>query len=478
MSVEVTCPKCGTICTVPDDAVGKKGQCHNPGCQFVFEIAPAVTTTDRPKAVVPPTTSTSKSPAAGARPGHCIECGKAAYGSNYAGLDLKADQPFPDRIDELTLPGDPAKDVLCVDCANKRTVTCKAHGKIEKKFGWGKAPHCEYCELETSEVCIFRGPPTLTDRALAYSTQTKSGLTTYTHTVRIPWAALIRCEVVRKDGDFDKLLNRLFGEQTVTLRIEYVNEFGREEQQLLSVEKPNGEFAATYAEELRKGRPVVDLLNYLLQTPPPVLMWHRHADTALLAKYVLAKKASEHYRLSTGNEACNPVARSSAAPVELGPMTSPGLPLSTPVESPPPARRLVLPGISLAVLGVMNLLFAAIMLAAALFMTETTAPLKGDGPVPSGPRQKRPMTEEELAMSRLFSTILAAATGLPGLTLVLGGIQMARHRWYSLAMASSVVALLPGITVCCIAGVPVGIWSLAVLANREVKGAFSDPLAK
>ncbi len=54
---------------------------------------------------------------------------------------------------------------------------------------------------------------------------------------------------------------------------------------------------------------------------------------------------------------------------------------------------------------------------------------------------------------------------------------MAQRRWYRLAIVSSIVALVPGITVCCIAGVPVGIWALVVLANREVKEAYSEEKA-
>ncbi len=40
MPIRVVCPKCGTAGRAPDNAVGKKAQCRNKSCGFIFEIRP------------------------------------------------------------------------------------------------------------------------------------------------------------------------------------------------------------------------------------------------------------------------------------------------------------------------------------------------------------------------------------------------------------------------------------------------------
>jgi hypothetical protein len=42
----------------------------------------------------------------------------------------------------------------------------------------------------------------------------------------------------------------------------------------------------------------------------------------------------------------------------------------------------------------------------------------------------------------------------------------------SWAMASSILALAPCVSPCCVVGLPIGIWSLVVLSQPEVKSAF------
>ena len=53
-----------------------------------------------------------------------------------------------------------------------------------------------------------------------------------------------------------------------------------------------------------------------------------------------------------------------------------------------------------------------------------------------------------------------------------GAVQMKKMRNYGLAMAASIIALLP-CNCCCFLGLPFGIWSLVVLNNPEVRDAFS-----
>lgn len=53
-----------------------------------------------------------------------------------------------------------------------------------------------------------------------------------------------------------------------------------------------------------------------------------------------------------------------------------------------------------------------------------------------------------------------------------GGMQMKALRNYPLAMAASILALVPCLSPCCLLGLPLGIWAAIVLGRPEVKAAF------
>ena len=62
---------------------------------------------------------------------------------------------------------------------------------------------------------------------------------------------------------------------------------------------------------------------------------------------------------------------------------------------------------------------------------------------------------------------------LVNLFLIGGGVQMARFRTWGISLAASVLAMLNFGTCCCIVGLPVGIWSLVILLQPDVKAAFA-----
>jgi hypothetical protein len=79
------------------------------------------------------------------------------------------------------------------------------------------------------------------------------------------------------------------------------------------------------------------------------------------------------------------------------------------------------------------------------------------------------------AFANMFNSRLGFLTGLLGILIailiLMGGIKMKKLESYGLAMTAGIVALLP-CSVCCIIGLPIGIWSLVVLSKPEVKNAF------
>jgi hypothetical protein len=57
---------------------------------------------------------------------------------------------------------------------------------------------------------------------------------------------------------------------------------------------------------------------------------------------------------------------------------------------------------------------------------------------------------------------------------MMGGIKMRKMQSYNLAMAGSILALVPCLSPCCFIGLPIGIWSLTVLCNYDVREAFRN----
>lgn len=65
----------------------------------------------------------------------------------------------------------------------------------------------------------------------------------------------------------------------------------------------------------------------------------------------------------------------------------------------------------------------------------------------------------------LFQLVLGGMTAF-------GGLKMKNLQSYPLAIAASIIAIIPCFGSCCCTGIPVGIWSLIVLNKPEVKAAF------
>jgi hypothetical protein len=70
-------------------------------------------------------------------------------------------------------------------------------------------------------------------------------------------------------------------------------------------------------------------------------------------------------------------------------------------------------------------------------------------------------------------TIAPAIIGLiVGGIIVFGALKMKNLENHGLAMAASILAMIPCVSPCCILGLPIGIWALVVLSKPEVKSAF------
>lgn len=84
-----------------------------------------------------------------------------------------------------------------------------------------------------------------------------------------------------------------------------------------------------------------------------------------------------------------------------------------------------------------------------------------------------PKVAELLARSRGMSGALGGVIVLAtSAVTIFGAIKMRQLQSFGLAMAASILALLPCVGPCCCIGIPVGIWCLVVLNKPEVKSAF------
>lgn len=148
-------------------------------------------------------------------------------------------------------------------------------------------------------------------------------------------------------------------------------------------------------------------------------------------------------------------------------------------------ERVSMPGIFLAVIGVINVLAACFFLFRGYQAAQTT-PAEFDKKMEQLPPQQRQQvqdflkqvgwsTEKFLSVATEFLLTWGGVALFGGLVSVLGGICMAKLRSYGLAMTGAILAAIPFVSPlgCCLVGEVVGIWSLIVLFNADVRMAFS-----
>jgi uncharacterized membrane protein HdeD (DUF308 family) len=155
---------------------------------------------------------------------------------------------------------------------------------------------------------------------------------------------------------------------------------------------------------------------------------------------------------------------------------------------PAAAARVNAPGILLIIVGVLNLLSA--VLTVFVFLSNAFVPLDefakrqemsqdfmkkvfpkmAEDIEKQGKPDPQALKSQTLMTYGIWSLLLLVAGIIP----IIAGFRMRNLRGYGLAIAGSILALFPCISggCCLIIGPVAGIWSLVVLCNAEVKGAF------
>jgi hypothetical protein len=76
-------------------------------------------------------------------------------------------------------------------------------------------------------------------------------------------------------------------------------------------------------------------------------------------------------------------------------------------------------------------------------------------------------------MNGIMGILQSCFSLIIGGVVAFGGFKMMKLQNYNLAMAAAVLALIP-CSVCCLIGLPAGIWALIILMKPEVKAAFTQ----
>jgi hypothetical protein len=127
-----------------------------------------------------------------------------------------------------------------------------------------------------------------------------------------------------------------------------------------------------------------------------------------------------------------------------------------------PAIALIVVGILGGVLGIINLLGSALMSSLAkrigTFSEEQLAEMERMG-------------QGQTLMSVVLSLLVLGGSAF----IIFGALQMMKLRGWTIALVASILAMIPFFTCCaCFLGVPVGVWSIIVLSNADVKRAFQQ----
>src|SRR5687768_6816315 len=119
------------------------------------------------------------------------------------------------------------------------------------------------------------------------------------------------------------------------------------------------------------------------------------------------------------------------------------------------------PGIALIVVGVIGALFALVRIPAGILQM-------------SNPDMARALHDVGLdASAGIGLAVCGGILALIGSVLtIVAGAKMRGLSGYGLAIAGSILAMIPCTNGCCCIGLPIGIWSIVVLMDPQVKASF------
>lgn len=93
------------------------------------------------------------------------------------------------------------------------------------------------------------------------------------------------------------------------------------------------------------------------------------------------------------------------------------------------------------------------------------------------PDEEMQQFREMMEKSSMLGNVVGGVLNIGGAALIAyGAWRMKELKSYGLAMTAAILAMIPCFTsCCCLLGLPVGIWALIVLLDKDVKAAFDAP---
>jgi hypothetical protein len=143
-------------------------------------------------------------------------------------------------------------------------------------------------------------------------------------------------------------------------------------------------------------------------------------------------------------------------------------------------ERVRLPAIFLIVLGALNLLAALGCFGFGAFFKSMPADKFEKMMEAQNPGQLADLKKQGWTVQDVLNIYIRGGFGegvvalVASLVTILGGVRMLSLKNYGFAVLASVVTAVPCISpsACCIVGIVIGIWSVVVLMNPDVRGAF------
>jgi hypothetical protein len=141
-------------------------------------------------------------------------------------------------------------------------------------------------------------------------------------------------------------------------------------------------------------------------------------------------------------------------------------PLSAPSSSAEAVRAVSAPAVCLivtAILGMLNSVVGVVLNLTGVRFPGLDLP-------------KDPQFAEFQRVFEMMGGTMGALSGLISLAvgafILVGAFRMMKLQSYGLAVAASIISMIPCVSPCCCLGLPFGIWALVVLFRPEVKSAF------
>jgi hypothetical protein len=148
-------------------------------------------------------------------------------------------------------------------------------------------------------------------------------------------------------------------------------------------------------------------------------------------------------------------------PSQYNPYASPNFD-TQPSSSARAKRKVTPPAIALLIVGSLGLIFSVLSVVLAAVREPRIDPNAPPFLQEAMKYQTGPLA---VAIQSLFVIL--------NIVILIGGAQMIRMKTWGLGMSASILAMINAGNCCCLLGLPVGIWSLVVLLNDDVKSSFS-----